>query len=326
MAYISQYEVDMNEDAKRNNIFKGVGQAVQNGMDWKEENRKRALLEKNAKQKEDIAFAQAGANPEIIAAARESGDLSGLQKFFSDDYSAKKLAAANALALDTDVKRSQINKNNRAASAPAKMSEEDKIDMRIAKEAEAKNAEGARPLPGFEIQPGYRLEDKDRELLKTQNAAASNIQTVGKRLIDGLDKNGITSGFGFTDADKNASQNISEMQLQLKELFNLGAITGPDMDLVNANMGKLQGPLDMLNPFNTREDAKNQIKNVINSAIQRVSGTAEARGARYLPAQGQPQAVAQSPQVQAKIQQYTPEQKTARLQELRMKASKTGMR
>ena len=343
MAYISQYEIDMQQDARSRQNQAAIGQGLVSGVEAFQENRRRALDEGRKKFENAKTYAALGVTP-TSEEEKELGDT-GYSATLLERMTAplkekqdRELVLANAKKTKALYDAEQLTKplNERddyiktmEAAKIRNQFSNDAFSAKLAAKEEQKTKEGTKPIPGFEINEGYTLNEKDRDLLKTQNAAAQNIQTVGKRLLDGIDKNGITSGFGFTDADKAASQNISEMQLQLKELFNLGAITGPDMDLVNANMGKLQGPIDMLNPFNTREDAKNQIKNVINSAIQRVSGTAQARGATYLPAQQQQgvsaPAVQTPPQVQQKLQAMTPEQKMQHYRNLKEKQSRAAM-
>lgn len=123
MAYISQYEADQDRQARAD---KGLGMALQ-GFQGMEENRARALAQKNAlaekeamakKAQDDksIAYASMGATPDLIEAA-QNGDLTGLQAFLSSDYQAKKAVSAQDKELDRRFKESQIAENNRGPQA-----------------------------------------------------------------------------------------------------------------------------------------------------------------------------------------------------------------
>lgn len=304
MAYISQYEADQDREKQR---LAGLGMVLQ-GVQGLEENRIRALAmdEKKAERAKADELYKFKLDEEKYNADDRARD-------FEDRDSTKKLK----LIEDRKDRRAKLFGRSGYRQTP-----EDKQAMtldtnqkKIEQERLAREAEENRPLPDFEIKPGYRLDNKDREELKNANTAAQSIQITGQKLLDGIKNNGITSGLGLTRADRDADQNISEMQLQLKELFKLGAITGPDMDLINSNMGRLRGPIDMINPFNSRDDATSQIEKIIQSAMQRVSSSAKARGAEYLPAR-QVSPVQQAPQV---------DNKRAQLEELRrLKAQQSG--
>lgn len=283
MAFISpQLQIDQQQQDRANANYKAIGDSIIGSINGMEENRQRALAEKRQKDQTSLALSQAGANSAEINDYQSTGNLNPILERNSKIAEASRLKAISDSELERRVKESTINKNNKYGQVgAAKMSDQEKIDYRFKKKKEERDSEGSRPLPDFEVTPGVKLEDKDREVLKSQNTAVKNVSLVGKRLIDNIGKHGITSGSGVTQGDRAVTQDLVDLQLQMKELFNLGVLNGPDLDLLNKNLGNLQGPVDMMNPFNSRENAQKQVQNVIDSAINKLSNTAQARGANY---------------------------------------------
>lgn len=283
MAFISpQLQIDQQQQDRANANYKAIGDAVIGGINGMEENRQRALAEKRQRDQLSMTLSQGGANAAEITDYHSTGNLNPILERNSKIAEAARLKAASDSERTARKDESLINKNNRYGQVnAAKMTDQEKIDYRFQKKKEERDSEGSRPLPDFEVSPGVKLEDKDRETLKSQNTAVKNVSLVGKRLIENLGKHGITAGTGVTQGDRAVTQDLVDLQLQMKELFNLGVLNGPDLDLLNKNLGNLQGPVDMMNPLNTRENAQKQVQNVIDSAINKLSNTAQARGATY---------------------------------------------
>lgn len=153
--------------------------------------------------------------------------------------------------------------------------------LAIEKEA-AKQSLKKSSTPGFEVDPGVSLTKQDDKLLKDANQVTKNIVGSAKNLISSINKYGITSGADLTEGSRKVSQNVKDLQIQMKELFNLGVLNGPDLDILNQALGRVQGPIDMLNPLNSKEDAIAQVESVIKSAESRLDSAAQSRGARYI--------------------------------------------
>jgi hypothetical protein len=312
MAYITQYDIDMKEQARDDANRRQFSEGLQGFVSGFESNRRQALDEKRQAFNDDIALSKMGATPDEIKTFKETGEADSIFSKHAAQSEAAKLKALRDAELDTQLKQSQINKNNNYR--PASSSKPDAIGIykeKLALKEEYEKKKGAAPIPDFEVAEGQKLAPKDREILMSQNTAVKNISMVGDRLKQNLNKYGITSGTGATQGDRIISQDLTDLQLQMKELFNLGVLNGPDLDLLNKNLGALQGPIDMMNPLNTRESAMQQVQGVIDSAVSKLNNTAQARGARYTGGQQ-----AQPQEAEAKMQ---------RLQQLRAKKAGVAM-
>lgn len=139
-------------------------------------------------------------------------------------------------------------------------------------------------VAGFEVaDPKYVPTKEDQTKLKNTMEATRNIMDTAQKLTDALESaGGPTSGLGLTQADRNVGQFQTALQLQMKELFNLGVLNGPDLDLLNDALGRLRGPVDQFTV--SKSEAISQINNVINDAVNRSRISAETRG--YKPTSG----------------------------------------
>lgn len=135
-----------------------------------------------------------------------------------------------------------------------------------------------RGVPGFQIaNPNIIPTGKDQEQLKVQTEATKNIIKTAQNLASALESaGGPTSGLGLTSKDRNVGQFKRQLQLQMKELFNLGVLNGPDLDLLDDALGRIQGPIDQF--VVDKSEAVEQINNVIQDALNRVATSAETRG------------------------------------------------
>ena len=196
-------------------------------------------------------------------------------------------------------------------------------------------------IPGFkQLDTNIIATPQDKEVVKKLNTATLNIGDAGKKLLESVSKHGITSGTGVTKGDRDVTQKKRDLQLQLKELFNLGVLNGPDLALLDDALGAIQGPIDMLNPYNTKESAKSQIEHVLRSAQAKMDNAAQARGFRADKPIIEPSGTAEEdsifqnigvPTANAsefggeeiqRVMQIPREQRQSRIQQLRQKAGK----
>lgn len=117
MAYISQLELDQQQDAKSNKFYNDIGNAVQGGIASFKENRKAALDEKRKNLTEGVTLAQAGVSADDINLMQSGGDTSGIFGKYAAKAEEARLKAAETAALDKRLKESRINKDDSAAEA-----------------------------------------------------------------------------------------------------------------------------------------------------------------------------------------------------------------
>lgn len=193
----------------------------------------------------------------------------------------------NAVALRNqgyDVTPEQLDKINQQTSGglTSIFSEETPIDYGGILSKKTKNIAdaGGKPSPviGYTEDESAEVTKQDIEAVKKADVATKNVVDRVNSLAEKIKKFGFSSGLGLTKADIAIDSDISDLQLEMKELANLGALAGPDLDLVNASLGVLSGPIDKLNPLISREDAIEQLKEVANKAINRSKNIAETRG------------------------------------------------
>jgi len=95
------------------------------------------------------------------------------------------------------------------------------------------------PVPGYEIAPGVKLTDKDIEALKAGRESFLNIDSAMKKLDTMVGKYGTEALavpiFGGVEK-KQMNQLKTSMVLQLKEMEKLGALAGPDVEVLESMM------------------------------------------------------------------------------------------
>lgn len=328
MAYITQYEIDKSQDAERSRnldgVVAGVGMFARNF----EENRRRAVDEKRQKDTQSLQYAANGASPEAIEAAN-NGDFTGMQKLYSENFSAKKDLEKSKYAqgmadseLDRDYKKSQIDLNKRKANeAPAKSPTEiyaEKLQLKDQYEKGKVVDTGELEVPGFGL---VRTKD-EAKMIRT---AKGDVETA-KQYITQMKELG--KNVALWDRDKIGKINQLKQALVGKlrlPLMGPGTMTEDEFQRTVNNLGD---PGAWFGTEANEIGKLDQMSGILDNNIKAMY-TAAAKNPDQQPQQRQVQAPAPAqvaPQIQQKIQQYTPEQKTARLQELRMKASQTGMR
>jgi hypothetical protein len=128
-------------------------------------------------------------------------------------------------------------------------------------------------VPGFDIAPGFRPNDKSAGELRNISTARNVIGTELRNLRNLVEKNGTEYGFG---AAQNQMQNAAQrIQLNLKELENLGVLNGPDMEILAKSFAD---PTSLRNQFRDNKTLLNSYDDFDNYLTARVNETGKARG------------------------------------------------
>lgn len=173
---------------------------------------------------------------------------------------------------------------------------------------------------------GYNVADPDRviptvkdaEEVKKATGSLKALQGTGAGIVKSLEGTNMMDRFGsvnipFTNKKIGTQKgidldaNVTDMVIQLKELANLGAITGPDMQLMESAMGGVTGIGSLLGDKTTSAKA---LSGVLDRARAKVESNATSRG--YAPQQGYLDGPGAAPAQQQ-------DARAARLQELRAK-------
>jgi hypothetical protein len=309
MAYITQYDVDMQRQAKAN---QGLQTAIQ-GFQGMEENRQRALQTKRQQDNEAIQLAQAGASPESLKAFQETGDKSGIMADISKRSGMKLLQEQEDRSLNQKVKKSEIAANEAAAK-------EKSLPWEQTRDAQAYRAK-------MELEG----EQKAREAAQRQATerpaqnefAAAGFAKRARQAEAELGKLPEGTGSSWTDGVQEwlpNSLNTSEFQLfdQAKRNF----ITANLRKESGAAIGKEEYSNEEKKYFPQPGDSKEVIAQKSRAREQAMLNL-EAEGSRALPRISE--APNTPPQVQQRLQQMDPNQKLNRLQLLRAKKAGVAM-
>lgn len=144
--------------------------------------------------------------------------------------------------------------------------------------AQRENLPQANTIPGYENLTGQKPSEKDAEGLKKLSKTTTNILNAAEALKSSIRKHGVSSGFGTTEGGRAVDQDLTNLQIELKNLYELGALSGPDMGLVNNAIGKISGPMAYLTPGNDKASAVEQVQRIVEKAIQNQQSEASARG------------------------------------------------
>ena len=131
------------------------------------------------------------------------------------------------------------------------------------------------------ISPDIIPTQKDAEEVKKFNASNKNYQQIGNRLASRLESLKNTDRTGVTNAYKLIEQDLTQMALQAKELANLGVLNGPDLELVNKDLGSIN--LSSLNTLGA-DAAIGRLKSALGTAQNKLGNLSNARG--YAPRAG----------------------------------------
>lgn len=183
-------------------------------------------------------------------------------------------AAQKALELSNRATEARINKDNRAAAKAPELTYEQKLEKKVQKDAEVKVRQAQ--IADFEVaNPSIIPSSKDAEEMKKLNFSNKNLQDAGKGLITKLGAITTQDRTGLTNNWKLIEQDLTQMALQGKELANLGALSGPDFELMNKDIGSIS--LASINTIGAKGAAV-RIKAMIDRAQSKVHNAASARG------------------------------------------------
>lgn len=280
MAYVNQYELDMQQDARSNRNYAAIGDAVTGVIKNIGENRRRAIDEKRALEKQELLQTQAKKDMEL------------------KDKQLNKLAyeeeqrALNPLKRDDFVQRDAIAKTT-AQNSFGIASKRDELLARRAEEADLRKqeAEGRKienekkqnlqkvAISDFDFHdPAVVPSAKDAEAVKGINAAYKNFSRTGKEIQDLLGQMEDVDYTGFTNRAKLLKQKIGEAQLQQKEIKKLGVLNGPDLPLVDKTLGDV-GSMSTLMLLG-KDAAKARMDEAIKNSRNNLQSEAQARGYR----------------------------------------------
>lgn len=161
---------------------------------------------------------------------------------------------------------------------PVPQTYEQKLEIKAQKDAEV-NARKAN-IADFEIaNPSVIPSSKDAEEMKKLNLSNKNLQDAGTGLITKLGKINTLDRTGLTNNWKLIEQDLTQMALQGKELANLGALSGPDFELMNKDIGSIT--LSSINTIGAK-GAVTRIQSMIDRAQSKVHNAASSRGYKPL--------------------------------------------
>lgn len=140
-------------------------------------------------------------------------------------------------------------------------------------------------VPGFDVQPGVRPTPQDAETIKKINAANGEML----RSISDLRRLHAQYGTKVTGAGAlNMRQTLTALKLAAKTIADLGALSGPDMGLMNDLAGGDPTTIEAsAKAFFGVDNTEAALQQLERWAQNRISAAAEARGYRPKPA-GQP--------------------------------------
>lgn len=295
MAYITQYEIDKQADARRNAAVDQLQGAI--GMFAENENRRRALDEK--RKLEDLALAKDGISQDAIQAFRSSGDLSGISKLYEQQRADKAKREAEDYQLNKRVKEAQIKADLAAAAGknlPPEQTPEYKMYV-AKKEYDNKN-----------LKMGKNAQEFDSRM--------QNILGEADNLRAMIQDKGTYEAFG--PHNEQLAQKIDSIAIDAAKLYD------PESVARESEVAAFKKMLFEPGTLTTRNDSAIALIDSFKKQIQDRAARASGQQPQVTESPA-PQAQV-PPQIQQKVQQYTPEQKAARLQQLKAKQSQAAMR
>lgn len=332
MAYISQYEIDMQQDQRNRQNQASIGNALNGIASVFAEDRKRALASKNAQDAQNLAFAKEGVGQEAIDAFNK-GDKSGIAAFYADLSNAKrdqakrdKLIAdskGESAVYEAEQLRKPLEERDSYKSTMATMDAKARHEQSAAQikaDQDAKKLASKTGGEAFEV-PGYGMvrTKSEAEKIRTAKGDAETAKEYIKQLKD------LGTNVAVWDRDKIGKINQLKQALVGKlrlPLMGPGTMTEDEFQRTVSNLGD---PSSMFSTEKNEIGKLDQMAGILDNNINAMySSAASNKQPGMYQVQGQPQ---QQPpqQVIQKIQQYTPEQKAQRLEQLRAKKAGVAM-
>lgn len=130
-------------------------------------------------------------------------------------------------------------------------------------------------VPGFTIQEGIIPSQDDAKKLKTANASAKNIASFVKEMNDIISKSSVQERLKPGKTKRRLKQLFTKLQLQAKNIEELGVLAGPDLDLINS----LQvDPTSIANQRFSSEDLVDLNQQIVEFANQQTDNIAGSAG------------------------------------------------
>lgn len=153
--------------------------------------------------------------------------------------------------------------------------------------------QGQAVIPGYESSSGLKLSSAEIDKLRTKEGSRKSIEDTAEELKAAFSQSGyFDRALPASRLNTKINSLITDLQLEAKEAANLGALTGPDLDLVNNLIGKFTGPIDALRGNQAAISAIDDVKNILS---KKVRSQIEARG--LTPINQPTQAPQQTPQM-----------------------------
>lgn len=174
MAYITQYDIDMKEQAREDANHQNLLSGVQNFANSFEQNRRRALDEKRQGFQEDLALSKMGATADEIKGFRETGKADGIFARHSAQAEAARVKAARDDERAARKDESIIRKNNAYESTSKKdpiAVYKEKLALKDEHEKGQRQESGELEVPGFGLV-------RSKEEAKTIRTALGDVETA----------------------------------------------------------------------------------------------------------------------------------------------------
>lgn len=190
-------------------------------------------------------------------------------------------AQQEAMEIDRQLKKTQLEELGKpygqTREAQKALFAEDISNRKSRREMEEKKSKYK--IPDFELaDQSYSPTPQDVETLKKANKVSKDMANIVNSLAQNVKEYGLSSGLGATTGEQKVEKDISDLIIAIKEAANLGALSGPDMGLAEAAIGRLRGIGDKLNPFTSREEAVMGLADIVNKSNQKVESEAASRG------------------------------------------------
>lgn len=305
MTLPTQFEIDERRQTARQ---AALGQFV-GAIDTHNKNAQTKRQEALAMQDRALKLREMGydVTPEMVA-QNVAEEPSGLAKFFgaespervdlygkrTAEYEAGQKQKAEDRKLEKEFKESQINKNNRYVpktssvatnpdGTPMTWEQKKRRELELTAEQNSKLDREKKlsdaQIADFDIADPNQVipTTKDAEEIKVANSANKTFQSAGARAISKIEKFNGPDAFLRPNDFASLEQDVSEMRVQAKELARLGALTGPDLDLVDSQLGSInRSTLSILGP----QKAAARVKEALKTANEKLANAATSRGYR----------------------------------------------
>lgn len=132
--------------------------------------------------------------------------------------------------------------------------------------------------PGFKYTSEGVPSSQDAEAIKKASSAANDMASAVNDLALAVKTYGKSSGTGVTAGGQAVDRAVARTILKVKNAEQLGALSGPDIGLATAAIGKIQGVSAYANQFVSDEEAVSALESIIKNANDRVESEASSRG------------------------------------------------